>query len=126
MANVQGGAAYRRRAATPATQRCLHNDINAMQAVASVAFTFNHHFANTTTMMTDFKVEGFSSDDEVVSDTDVEQFIISEDWSLKEYYLGATYFDFAIAKQALQLPDNGSNWPELHVRKHDPTICRTY
>lgn len=71
--------------------------------------------------MTDFKVEGFSSEDEVASDTDVEQFILSEDWSLKEYYLGAKYFDFAIAKQVMGSLDHGSNWPELHVRMHVTT-----
>jgi hypothetical protein len=68
--------------------------------------------------MADSKVEAFSSEDEVASVTDVEQFIISEDWSLKEYYLGAKYFDFAIAKQVMGSIDHGSSWPELHVRKH--------
>lgn len=38
--------------------------------------------------MIDSGLEIFSSEDEVTSDTDVEQFSSSEDWSLEQYYLG--------------------------------------
>jgi hypothetical protein len=76
--------------------------------------------------MIDSGLERFSSEDEVASDTNVEQFISSEDWSLKEYYLGESYFEFAIAKQLLELPDLGSNWPELNVREHSNTDCSVH
>jgi hypothetical protein len=65
--------------------------------------------------MIDSEAERLSSGDEIASDTDVEQYISSEDWSLKEYHLGEKYFDFTIAKQLLELPDLGNNWPELNV-----------
>jgi hypothetical protein len=71
--------------------------------------------ARSTTTMIDSEAERLSSGDEIASDTDVEQYISSEDWSLKEYHLGEKYFDFTIAKQLLELPDLGNNWPELNV-----------
>lgn len=71
--------------------------------------------------MTDSEVARFSSEDEAASDADIEQSISSEDWSLREYYLGKKYFDSTIAKQLLECPDLGNNWPELDVSEHSTT-----
>lgn len=72
--------------------------------------------------MIDSEVARFSSEDEAASDADIEHSISSEDWSLKEYYLGKKFFDLTIAKQLLECPDLGNNWPELDVSER----CTTY
>ncbi|KAM0714659.1 hypothetical protein Q7P37_009957 [Cladosporium fusiforme] len=68
--------------------------------------------------MADDKISCFSSDDGMTSDTDVERFIISEDRSMAEYYLGKKYFEFTMAAWLLKRPDVAETWSELDVCEH--------
>lgn len=68
--------------------------------------------------MTDVKLTNSSSDDEMASDTDVEQYIISEERNVSEYYLGKKYFEFTLTARLLKTSAIGDMWSELDVRQH--------
>ena len=99
---------------------CLHDYTNATHRSYKPLSSFIYHselmkvLANIETMAAK-EVNGFSSDIETASDTDLENFIISEDRSIREYYLGKKYFDFALATRLLTGSDSGETWPELDV-----------
>lgn len=68
--------------------------------------------------MADVNANISSSDDDMTSETDVEQFIISEERNVTEYYLGKKYFEFAITAQLLKTSAIGELWSELDVRQY--------
>lgn len=68
-----------------------------------------------TQVMADKEANGFSSDNGTTSETDLENYIISEDRSMREYFLGKKYFEFSLATRLLTSPDLGETWPELDV-----------
>jgi hypothetical protein len=70
--------------------------------------------------MADNEANGCSSDDGMTSDADVERYIIAGDQSMREYFIGKKYFEFALAAGLLKQLNIGETWSEMDVSQHRP------
>jgi hypothetical protein len=61
-----------------------------------------------------------SSTDGMDTGTDVDDYILSEDWSMKEYSLGKACFDFTLMMSMVSSSDVDESWPEFDVRRISP------
>jgi hypothetical protein len=62
------------------------------------------------------RIDTPSTDASMGADTDVEGFILSEDWSVREYTLGKEFFQFALVANLVSSSDVDETWPEFDVR----------
>lgn len=70
------------------------------------------------------RIDTPSTDASVDADTDVEGFIISEDWSVKEYTLGKAFFQFTLLADLVSSSDADETWPEFDVRGTPFRSCK--
>jgi hypothetical protein len=70
------------------------------------------------------RIDTPSTDASVDADTDVEGFIISEDWSVKEYTLGKAFFQFTLLADLVSSSDADETWPEFDVRGTPLGSCK--
>lgn len=70
------------------------------------------------TAETDFDAN--STDEASATGSDIEQLLVSGDWSGKEYCLGKKYFDFALTAQLVKQSDADEGLAELGFRETHP------
>jgi hypothetical protein len=99
-------------------------DINyrVQQREISYILTTLQHFAKFFSMA-DIYIDA-SSTDGMDTGIDVDDFVQSEDWSMKEYSLGKACFEFTLMTSMVASSDVDENWPEFDVRRL-PLVGRT-